>query len=113
MKFLLDQKINGVLFFSGDRHHSEVIKLPREGSYPLCDITISPYTSGVSKVRDAELNNPYRVDNTLVEFQNFGKISITGKKNERNLMVEFIGTKGETLGEFNINESALKNPSAK
>ena len=113
MTFLLDQKINGVIFFSGDRHHSEVIKLPREGSYPLCDVTISPYSAGVSKVRDAELTNPYRVDNTLVEFQNFGKITISGKKNDRNLSVEFIGLKGEKLGEFNINESALKTPSTK
>ena len=38
MQFLNTQKVNGVLFLTGDRHHSEVIKLPREQSYPLYEI---------------------------------------------------------------------------
>ena len=109
MEFLSSQKINGVVFFSGDRHHSEVIKLPREGLYPLCDVTISPYSSGISKVRGAELNNPYRVTNSLVEAQNFGKITFSGKKNERIMKVEFIGITGAKLGEWSIGEGELKN----
>ena len=44
--FLLDNKINGVLFFSGDRHHSEVIKVDRPGTYPLYDVTVSSLTAG-------------------------------------------------------------------
>ncbi len=109
INFLADQKINGVVFFTGDRHHSEVIKLDREGLYTLYDVTISPYTSGISKVRGAELNNPYRINNTLVEAQNFGKISFTGKAKERTMKVEFIGTKAEKLGEWSISENELKN----
>ena len=109
MNFIASQKIDGVVFFTGDRHHSEVIKKPREGLYTLYDVTISPYTSGVSKVKNAELNNPYRINNTLVEAQNFGKISFSGKQRERIMKVEFIGTKGEKLGEWSVNETELKN----
>ncbi len=108
LQFLSDSKISGVVFLTGDRHHSEVIKMPRADAYPLFDITVSPYTSGVSKVNGEELNNLYREANTLVEAQNFAKISVTGKKKERELKVEFIGLKGEKLAEWNLPESAVK-----
>ncbi|MDB5201617.1 MAG: hypothetical protein JWQ27_1026 [Ferruginibacter sp.] len=106
--FLSTQKINGVIFFTGDRHHSEVIKVECAGLYPMFDVTASPYTAGVSKVTGAEKNNPYRVANTLVEAQNFAKVSVSGKRNERNLKVEFIGLKGEKLGEWTVSENELK-----
>ena len=108
LHFLSVNKISGVLFFSGDRHHSEIIKLERPGLYPLYDVTISPYTAGVSKVRDEEAKNLYRVSGTLVEEQNFGKITVSGKKNERILHVGFIGIKGEKLGEWAVKEKDLK-----
>ena len=108
MNFIASQKIDGIVFFTGDRHHSEVIKKARDGLYTLYDVTISPYTSGISKVKDAELNNPYRISNTLVETQNFGKITFSGEKNKRMMKVEFIGVKGERLGEWSVNEAELK-----
>lgn len=113
MNFLAAQKINGVLFITGDRHHSEVIKQERQGLYPLYDITTSPFTAGVSKVRGIELNNPDRIKGTLVEEQNFAKISISGKKNERTFKVEFIGIKGDKLGEWSVNENELKSAAKK
>ena len=108
LDFITSQNITGVVFLTGDRHHSEVIQLNRPNHYPLYDITVSPYTSGVSKVSDAESNNPQRVNGTLVEAQNFAKFSFTGKKNERKMKVEFLGIKGEKLGEWSIAETDLK-----
>lgn len=108
MDFFATQKISGVIFLTGDRHHSEVIKQSRQGLYPLYDVTVSPYTSGVDKVRGAEINNPARIAGTLVEEQNFAKVSVTGSKNERTMHVVFIGLKGEKLGEWNVNEKELK-----
>ena len=109
LNFIADQKINGVVFLTGDRHHSEVIKLNRTGLYPLYDITVSPYTSGVSKVSGTEAANPYREPHTLIEAQNFAKISITGKKNEREMKVAFIGIKGEVLAEWSVREKEISN----
>lgn len=108
MQFLLNQKIPGVVFLTGDRHHSEVIRVERTGYYPLYDITVSPYTAGISKVKDEELNNPYRVANTLVEAQNFARIRVSGKKNERILQVQYLGLKGEKVGEWQVSETELK-----
>ncbi len=113
MNFLSENKISGVLFFTGDRHHSEVIKQERPGSYPLYDVTSSPYTSGISKVQGAELNNPARVPGTLVEVQNFTKASVSGKKDERVLKVEFLGLKGEKLGSWSVSEKELSVPGKK
>jgi alkaline phosphatase D len=107
MNFLNNNKIPGVLFFTGDRHHSEVIKQARTGIYPLYDVTISPYTSGIGKVRGAEVNSPYRVPGTLVEAQNFAHVSVSGKKNERVMSIDFIGTHGEKLGQWSVTEKEL------
>lgn len=108
LAFIAKHKINGIIFMSGDRHHSEVIKLPRDSAYPLYDVTLSPYTAGISRARDEEANNPYRIAGTLVEQQNFGKISISGKRNERTLKLEIIGLKGDKLSEWSISEKELK-----
>ena len=110
INFIQHQKLNGVLFFSGDRHHSEILKRNFPGFYPLYDVTISPYTAGISKVTGVEKNNPFRVAGTLVEAQNFGKISIKGPKDNRNMIVEFVGTKGEQLSSFTISSNELKMP---
>jgi alkaline phosphatase D len=108
MDFLSAQKINGVLFLTGDRHHSEVIRIERPSLYPLFDITVSPLTAGVSKASGIEANNPYRELNTLVEAHNFARLSISGKKNERVLMVAYFGTHGEKLGEWSVRETELR-----
>ncbi len=108
MNFLATEKIKGVVFFSGDRHHSEVIKMERTNLYPLYDVTNSPYTSGIGKVQGAEKDNAARIAGTLVEEQNFTKVSVSGKKNERVMKVEFIGIKGNKLGEWTVKEQELK-----
>jgi alkaline phosphatase D len=108
MDFLKNEKINGVLFFTGDRHHSEVIKYERAGTYPLYDITSSPLTSGVGKVAGKELNNPARVPGTLVETQNYSRVTVSGAPRQRILKVEFLGLKGDKLGEWSVKETDLR-----
>jgi alkaline phosphatase D len=109
LRFLKIHKINGVVFLTGDRHHGEVIRLDREQDYPLYDVTLSPLTSGVAKPHVSETNNPQRINNTLVEEQHFGKISISGPKNDRNLLVEFINKKGEVISNWKINQKEISN----
>lgn len=109
MNFLKEYNINGVLFLTGDRHHSEIIKVDREGTYPLYDITCSPLTSGTHTFGAAEKNNPYRVLG-IDEKQNYTRLSFSGKRNERKLTVEYLGVKGEKLGEWSVSEKELKKP---
>lgn len=109
MGFLQEYNINGVLFLSGDRHHSEIIKVDRPGTYPLYDITVSPLTSGTHKFAAPEDRNPYRIIG-IDDKQNYGRFSISGGKGQRKLTVEFLGVKGEKLGEWSITENGLKTP---
>lgn len=52
---LLDvAKAEGVLFLSGDRHHTILSKLERPDSYPLYDLTCSPLTSKAYSPKENE-----------------------------------------------------------
>src|SRR4030095_1418883 len=109
MSFIKDYKMNGVLFLTGDRHHSEIIKVDRPGSYSLYDITVSPLTSGTHSFNGVEKNNPYRILG-IDQKQNYAKFSFSGKQNERKLFVEFFGVKGDKLGEWTVSEKELRTP---
>ena len=106
-KFIKDNKIEGILFFTGDRHHSEVIEVKQEGMYPLYDVTSSPLTSGSGKFGGPEKDNKYRVMG-VDGVQNFSKVNISGARNNRVLTLEFIGAKGEKLNEWSVNQKLLK-----
>ncbi|HEX5653921.1 MAG TPA: alkaline phosphatase D family protein [Chitinophagaceae bacterium] len=109
LDFLEEYNIEGVLFLTGDRHHSEIIKIERPGTYPLYDITVSPLTSGTHVFGPTELNNPYRVIG-VSQKQNYGKFSFSGSRGNRKLVVEYRGIKGEKLGEWSVTEKDLKTP---
>jgi alkaline phosphatase D len=110
MNFLTEEKINGVLFITGDRHHSEINKWDRSGTYSLYDITSSALTSSVGKVTGNEVNNPGRLPNTLVEQNNYARITVSGAQRARNLKVEFVGVKGDLLASWSVKESELRTP---
>ncbi len=112
LHFIGENNIDGVLFLSGDRHHSEIIKRERPGTYPLFDITVSPLTSPTHRFSGAEVNNPYRVFG-LDRKQNYGRVSVSGAYGNRKLQVEYLGVKGEKLGEWGIDEKSLKSPGKK
>lgn len=108
MQFINDNKLNGILFFTGDRHHSEVIKIDRKGTYPLYDVTSSPLTSGSHKFGGAEKNNPFRVAG-IDNIQNYSRITFEGSLENRTLKVEFIDGKGNILSSWNTSAKELKN----
>lgn len=111
VQFIEQEKIDGVLFMSGDRHHSEVIKVDRPNTYPLYDITISSLTAGPSGFKGPEANNQYRL--VAIDKNNYGRISVSGARGQRKLLIEYLGVKGEKLGEWSVAETALKTPAQK
>ncbi|RYZ22327.1 MAG: alkaline phosphatase family protein [Chitinophagaceae bacterium] len=114
LAFLERQRVDGVLFLTGDRHHSEVVRWDRPGSYPLFDVTNSPFTSGVSRVTGTrEEANPQRLPGTLVEAQNYSRVRVSGGRGQRRLQVEFVGIDGRTLGSWSVSESELKTPATR
>jgi alkaline phosphatase D len=93
---ITDEGIKGVIFLDGDRHHTELSKLDRIGTYPLYDLTVSPLTSGVS-MNAAKEENAYRVPETIVTEHNFGILKFSGKQNERLLTITIYNKDGNPL----------------
>ncbi len=106
LNFIGDNNLKGVLFMSGDCHHSKVNQIKRNGKYPLYDIVSSSLTSGTYKPSDKE--KAITVAGTVVDTQNFAKISVSGEKKNRQLLVEFILSDGTKAAEFKVNEKDLK-----
>jgi alkaline phosphatase D len=101
-------KINGVIFMTGDVHHTELSKLQLENGYPLYDLTVSPLTSGVAG-RGAE-DNTLQVEGTLVKDRNYALLEIEGKRRDRNLRISVRDSDNKELWEYSINENDLRFP---
>jgi len=106
LSFLEKNKIGGVIFITGDRHHSEIIKMDRKNAYTLYDVTSSPVTSSPAKTQGAEINNPTRVGKEIDE-ENYARFSITGEGKDRTMKVEFIGLKGNVLDTWQVKASEI------
>lgn len=118
---ITNRNIPGVLFITGDRHHTIVHKLERSQTgqsasggpaqrssatvptgtataktetYPLYDVTISPLTSGSAKPREEELKQPSYVDGTLVTDRNFATMNVSGPLKDRVLTIRVFDQKG-------------------
>lgn len=110
-EFIRDQRIEGVMFLSGDRHLTELIKRTDLGTYPLYDFTSSPLASGNAKPHESEANNPARVPNTLVtEAKNFGLIELSGTGANRKMTLKTIDLNGKELWKHDVLASELKFP---
>lgn len=108
MQFLDDNKVEGVIFLSGDRHHSELTKMEREGAYPLYNYINSPLTSQPTKIlSDAEANDSWRVPGSLFRQRNYGRIAVSGPPTQRVLSFETVNAKGERLWEYAIPAAEL------
>ena len=101
MNFLASEKIQGVLFLTGDRHLSQVIKAERPGLYPLYDVTVSSLTAGSGRFNSAEKNLPAMMLGIDGQ-QNYAKIAIAGQGIQRTLAVKYFGLHGNPLGEFKV-----------
>lgn len=108
--FVRENRIPGVLFLSGDRHHTELIRRVEPGLYPLYDFTSSPLTSGAGR-NDKEADNPMRVPQTWVTgVRNFGIIDVSGKAKERVLTLRTLDKTGKELWRRQINAAELQFP---
>jgi alkaline phosphatase D len=111
-QYLLDKiaelRINGVVFITGDVHHTELSRYDLPGGYPIYDLTVSPLTSGVAG-KGAEANT-LQVPGTLVKDRNYAIVDITGKRRERTLKIAVYDSDGKVLWTQTIDEKTLKFP---
>lgn len=107
MSFLRSEKISGVLFLTGDKHQTELIRLPVDGLYPLYDLTVSPLTAG-TYFDPKEPPNPLRVEGTLVHVvRNFAILEISGPAKQRSLTMTVFDPAGSALWKRTLRASEL------
>ncbi len=112
MDFITDYQIEGVVFLTGDRHFTEVVEVtPKEGFYPLRDITSSPLSSGTygSVLKSEEVKQDFVLKETVLPEHNYIKITLEGKRKKRVMTVQALDKMGKErwkkvweMGDFRV-----------
>ena len=105
LQAIRDADIKGVIFLDGDRHHTELTKMERYGTYPLYDFTCSPLTAGTGRPDE---ENYMRVEGTDVKEHNFAMLEVTGPRKQRELKITVYDTKGSEIWSRSFNENDLR-----
>ena len=101
--WLTRERIDGVLFLSGDIHYAHAVEWGREGSYPLLDLTCSALTSGVNRYPNAAGKLP----GSVVAEHNFCSLEFSGPEGERVLRMSIRGVDGQVRWEKRLSAQAL------
>jgi alkaline phosphatase D len=107
LRLISRENISGIIFLTGDRHHTELSKLERENLYPLYDLTVSPLTSAPNP-QHIEEHNFLRVPKTFVGERNFARLNVTGPGNNRLLKIAVFDKSGTELWTRAIKANNLK-----
>jgi alkaline phosphatase D len=107
LRLISRENISGIIFLTGDRHHTELSKLERENLYPLYDLTVSPLTSAPNP-QHIEEHNFLRVPKTFVGERNFARLNVTGPGNNRLLKIAVFDKSGTELWTRAIKANDLK-----
>jgi alkaline phosphatase D len=109
LKFIVDQKITGVIFLTGDVHFTELAKKKIGATQWVYELTSSPFSSGVNAHALTERKtDPHRVDGTQVVDQNYCTVTISGPETARTLTLACFDRVGVKRWERTIAESELK-----
>ncbi|MEQ9188738.1 MAG: alkaline phosphatase D family protein [Cryomorphaceae bacterium] len=91
---IVEEKIKGVIFLTGDRHHTELRKASRD-NIDIYDLTVSPLTSGVHQAKNE--SSEYLIEKTQVNEHNFGLLEISGERLARQLKISIFDKEGSEL----------------
>lgn len=107
LEWLADNRVPGVMFLSGDRHHTLLTRMPRESAYPLLDFTCSPLTAGAhgpGRGEDMSLAD----DGTLVVKRNFCSLEFSGAWADRRLTLRSFDSGGSELWRREVSRGELR-----
>lgn len=95
LDFIEENKIKGVIFLTGDRHHSEISYLKTPSGIEIYDVTASPITSTAHN--HPYEKNEFRIKDSMIGVRNYAVIKVIGSKDDRKVMVTFKDMEGKTL----------------
>lgn len=107
LKRISDEKIKGVVFLTGDRHHSECSRYQNEAGNWVHDFTVSPLTSGLSNIDPQKEPNAHRVEGSLFVQRLFGLMEFTGPKKDRSMKMGFYDSNGKEIWNIVLKASDL------
>lgn len=102
LDWLADSKIPGIVLLSGDRHHTELLKKERPGTYPLYEWCVSPLTSKAYPPYPVEQDLDVRVPGSLYAERNFGMVEVVGPPDNRQLILKRYNVQGQENWRFTI-----------
>lgn len=105
LRRIAEEKITGVIFLTGDRHHSEVMKYQDSDNAAVWEFTTSPLTAGVNT--NVTETNDYQVKGSLIQERNFSLLEVTGELGERELKITYYSSKGKKLYQYRIHQKEL------
>ncbi len=107
LKWLQEHAVRGVIFTSGDRHHTELLRLQRSGSYALHELTCSPTTSGAGRTAQPE-SPALHVPGTFVNQRNFCTMDVAGGRGQRVMTLRSWDAAGKELWSHVLREQDLR-----
>lgn len=107
-RMLREQKVEGLIVLSGDRHFSELLCDTTLLDYPVYELTCSAVTSTVHVLKEKEKDNPLRVPGSLVQQNNFSRLSLRGPRADRKLIMEHLDAAGQVLWRHELSLNSLK-----
>ncbi|HEX9658033.1 MAG TPA: alkaline phosphatase D family protein [Bacteroidota bacterium] len=106
IRWIKDQKIEGIVCISGDIHSTQLTTLRDSLFYPLYDLTSSSLTAGIYRI---EGTPPSFYDETKSVFEhNFALLKFDGPRTDRRLVMECYDKKGKVLWSQEIQARDLK-----
>lgn len=110
IKWLFENKVNGVVFVSGDRHMGELTLRNADekvaGSYPLLDLTTSPLAAVIASPEEQKPNA--NRSGPLVNEINFGTLEFGGPRGKRHVRMTIRDAKGEVKVEQTVLADQLR-----
>lgn len=88
IEFIKENQITGVVFLTGDVHHTALYRRPLTEKQFIYELTSSPLSSGSWAAATSEkASDPCVVAGTIVGTQNYCQIRVTGEKETRALVI--------------------------
>lgn len=97
LELIEKEGLKNIIFLSGDRHKTELSELTLPNGNTLYDYTCSPLASRAFDSKDE--GNFNQVTNTHVATQNFGILTLSGKRDSRTLTIKTLDSDGELIWE--------------
>ncbi|NDC75959.1 alkaline phosphatase family protein [bacterium] len=109
IKFIQDNHIGGVIFLTGDVHHTALYRRPLTASQSIYELTSSPFSSGSWAAAESEkASDPCVVAGTIVGTQNYCQIAVNGPKDARALVIKCYDKTNAFQWEQTIPSAALR-----